>query len=148
MIHRVDANDRVEGVIIERQWGIGVRDFKCYPISLIGTGHALSGGSNSCLIGVDARDSTTHAVGEISRPSAGSTSDFENVTLRAKIKPRKKPIVFLDCGPTVLPNVLTESLLTDRFKDLLGEMAVRAVKEIDAFCHSECLSVDRIWLDY
>ena len=52
MVHRVDAKDRVEGIIIERQWGIGVRDFKCYPISLIGVGHAQSGGSDSCLIGV------------------------------------------------------------------------------------------------
>jgi hypothetical protein len=27
-------------------------------------------------------------------------------------------------------------------------MAVRAVKEINAFCHGEGLSADRIWLDY
>jgi len=148
MIHRVDAKDRVEGIVIERQWGIGVRDFKCYPISLIGVGHAQSGGSDSCLIGVDARNSATHAIGEILRGSAGSTSDFENMMLRSKIKPRKEPIVFLDCGPTVLANVLTESLLTDRLKDLFGEMAVRAIKEINAFCHGEGLSVDRIWLDY
>ena len=148
MIHRVDAKDRVEGIIIERQRGIGVRDFKCYPISLIGVGNALSGGSDSCLIGVDARDSATHAIGEISRGSAGATGDFENVMLRSKIKPRNEPIVFLDCGPTVLANVLTESLLTDRLKDLFGEMAVRAVKEINAFCHGEGLSVDRMWLDY
>src|SRR5438093_12371270 len=102
MIHRVDAKDRVEGIIIERQWGIGVRDFKCYPISLIGAGHALSGGSDSCLIGVDARYSAIHGIGEIPRGAAGSTSDFENIMLRSKIKPRKEPIVFLDCGPTVL----------------------------------------------
>ena len=148
MVHRVDAKDRVEGIIIERQWGIGVRDFKCYPISLIGAGDAQSGGSDSCLIGVDARDSATHAIGEIPRGSAGATSDFENVMLRSKIKPRNEPIVFLDCGPTVLANVLTESLLTDRLKDLFGEMAVRAIKEINAFCHGEGLSVDRMWLDY
>ena len=127
---------------------IGVRDFESYPISLMGVGHAQSGGSDSCLIGVDARDSATHAIGEITRGSAGATSYFESVMLRSKIKPRKEPIVFLGCGPTVLANVLTESLLTDRLKDLFGEMAVRAVKEINAFCHSERLSVDRIWLDY
>jgi hypothetical protein len=57
--------------------------------------------------------------------------------LRSKIKPRNEPIVFLDCGPTVLPNVLTESFLTNRLKDLFGEMAVRAVKEINAFGHGE-----------
>jgi hypothetical protein len=68
--------------------------------------------------------------------------------LRSKIKPRKETIVFLDCGPTVLANVLTECLLTDRLKDLFGEMAVRAIKEINAFCHGEGLSVDRMWLDY
>jgi hypothetical protein len=68
--------------------------------------------------------------------------------LRSKIKPRKKTIVFLDCGPTVLANVVTESLLTDRLKDLFGEMAVRAIKEVNAFCHGEGLSVDRMWLDY
>jgi hypothetical protein len=68
--------------------------------------------------------------------------------LRSKIKPRKEPIVFLDCGPTVLANVLTESFLTYRLKDLFGEMAVRAIKEINAFRHSEGLSVDRMWLDY
>ena len=118
MIHRVDAKERVEGIIIERQSGIGVRDFKCYPISLIGPGYALSGGSDSCLIGVDARDSATDAIGDIPRGSAGATGDFENVMLRSKIKPRKEPIVFLDCGPTVLANVLTERLLTDRLKDL------------------------------
>jgi hypothetical protein len=148
MVHRIDAKERVEGIIIERQWGIGVRDFKCYSISLIGVGHAQSGGSDSCLIGVNARDSATYAVGEIPRGSAGSTSYFENVMLRSKIKPRKEPIVFLDRGPTVLANVLTECLLTDRLKDLFGEMAVRAIKEINAFCYGECLSVDRIWLDY
>jgi hypothetical protein len=148
MIHRVDAKDRVEGIIIKRQSGIGVRDFKCYPISLIGTGHAQSGGSDSCLIGVDARDSATHTIGEIPRGAAGATGDFENVMLRSKIKPRKEAIVFLDCSPTVLTNVVTESLLTDRLEDLFGEMAVRAIKEIDAFCHGEDLSVDRMWLDY
>jgi hypothetical protein len=148
MIHRVDAKDRIEGIIIERQWGIGVRDFKCYPIVLIGAGHAHSGGSDSCLVGVNARDSATHAIGEIPRGSAGATSYFENVMLRSKIKPRKELIVFLDRGPTILANVLTESLLTDRLKDLFGEMAVRAVKEINAFCHGEGLSVDRMWLDY
>jgi hypothetical protein len=148
MVHRVDAKDRVERIIIERQWGIGVRDFKCYPISLIGAGDAQSGGSDSCLIGVDARDSATHAIGEIPSGAAGATGDFENVMLRSKMKPRNEPMVFLDCSPTVLTNVLTESLLTDRLKDLFGEMAVRAIKEINAFCHGECLSVDRMWLDY
>jgi hypothetical protein len=62
--------------------------------------------------------------------------------LRSKIKPRKEPIVFIDCGPTVLTNVLTESLLTNRFEDLFGEMTVRAVKEINAFRHGEGLSTE------
>jgi len=62
--------------------------------------------------------------------------------LRSKIKPRKEPIVFLYCRPTVLANVLTENLLTDRLKDLLGEMAVRAIKEISAFRHGEGVSGD------
>ena len=144
MVHRVDAKDRVEGIIIERQWGIGVRDFKCYPISLIGAGHAQSGGSDSCLIGVDARDSATHAIGEIPRGSAGAASDFANVMLRSEIKPRKEPIVFFECGPTVL----AKSLLTDRLKDLFGEMAVRVIKEINASCHGGGLSINRMWLDY
>jgi hypothetical protein len=148
MVHRVDAKDRVEGIIIEWQWGIGVCDFKCYPISLIGAGHAQSGGSYSRLVGINARDSTTNAIGEIPRGSAGATSHFKNVMLRSKIKPRNEPIVFLDCGPTVLANVLTESFLTNRLKDLFGEMAVRAVKEINAFRHGEGLSIDRMWLDY
>jgi hypothetical protein len=137
MIHGIDAKDRIEGIIIERQSGIGVCDFKCYPISLIGAGYALSGGSDSRLIGVDAGDSATHAIGEIARGTAGATCDFENVMLRSKIKPRNEPIVFVDCGPTVLANVLTEGFLTDRLKDLFGEMAVRAVKKINAFCHGE-----------
>jgi hypothetical protein len=142
MVHRVDAKDCVEGIIIERQSGIGVRDFKCYPISLIGVGHAQSGGSDSCLIGVYARNAATHAIGEIPRRSAGATGDFENVMLGSKIKPRNEPIVFLDRSPTVLANVLTESLLTDRLKDLFGEMTVRAVKEINAFRHGEGLSTE------
>ena len=79
-------------------------------------------------------------IGEIPRRSAGATGDFENVMLRSKIKPRNESIVFLYGSPTVLANVLTESLLTDRLKDLFGEMAVRAVKEINAFCHGEGLS--------
>ena len=147
MVHRVDAKDRVEGIIIERQWGIGVRDFKCYPISLIGAGHAQSGGSDSCLIGVYARDSTTHAIGEISRGSTGSTSYFEDVMFWSKVKPGKEQIVFLDRSPTVLANVLAECLPTDRLKDMFGEMAVRAVEEINAFRHGENPSVDRMWLD-
>jgi hypothetical protein len=68
--------------------------------------------------------------------------------LRSKIKPRNKPVVFVDCGPTILANILTKSFLTNRFKDLFGEMTVRAVKEIYALCHGESLSVDRMWLDY
>ena len=131
---------RVKGIIIERQSGIGVRDFKCYPISLIGVGYAQSGGSDSCLIGVYARDSAIHAVGEIPRGSAGTTSDFENMMLRSKVEPRNESIVFLYRSPTVLANVLTKSLLTDRFEDLFGEMAVRAVKQINAFRHDEGLS--------
>jgi hypothetical protein len=142
MVQRVDAKKRVKGVILERQSGIGVRDFKGYPISPIGVGHAQSGGSDSCFVGVDARDATTHAIGEIPRRSAGATGDFENVMLGSKIKPRNEPIVFLDRSPTVLANVLTESLLTDRLKDLFGEMTVRAVKEINAFRHGEGLSTE------
>jgi hypothetical protein len=140
MVHRIDAKDRVEGIVIEGQWGIGVRDFEYYPIGLIGAGNTLSGGSDSCLIGVDARDLAIHTIGEIPRGSAGATSDFENVMLRSKIKPRNEPIVFFYCGPTVLANVLTESFFTDCLKDLFGEMAVRAVKKINAFCHCEGLS--------
>ena len=140
MVHRVDAKKRVKGIILERQSGIGVRDFKCYPISLIGVGYAQSGGSDSCLIGVDARDSAIHAIGEIPRGSAGATSDFENMMLRSKVEPRNESIVFLYRSPTVLANVLTKSLLTDRFEDLFGEMAVRAVKQINAFRHDEGLS--------
>jgi len=139
MVHRIDAKDRVEGIIIERQWRIGVRDFKCYPIVMIGAGHAQIGGSDSCLIGVNARDSATHASGEIPRGSAGATSYFENMMLRSKVKPGKELIVFLDRSPTVLANVLAECLLTDRLKDLFGEMAVRAIEEINAFCHGENL---------
>jgi hypothetical protein len=146
MVHRIDAKDRVEGIIIERQSGIGVRDFKCYPISLIGAGHAQGGGSDSCLIGVDARDSATHLIGEIPRRSAGATSDFENVMLGSKIKPRDESIVFLDCGPTVLTNVLAE-VYTDRLEDLLVKW-LACYQKINAFCHGEGLSVDRMWLDY
>ena len=131
----------VEGIIVEWQHRVGVCDFKCYPISLIGSwpGSERSG-SDSCLICVDACDSATHAIGEIPRWSAGATGDFENVVLRSKIKPRDEAIVFLDCRPTVLANVLIESLLTDCFEDLFGEMAVRVVKQINAFCHGERLS--------
>jgi hypothetical protein len=68
--------------------------------------------------------------------------------LRSKIKPRKKPIVFVDCGPTVLANVLTESLIANRLKDLFGEMAVRAVEKINAFRHGHGLSVSGMWLDH
>jgi hypothetical protein len=35
MVHRIDAKHRVEGIVIERQSGIGVRNSKRYPISLI-----------------------------------------------------------------------------------------------------------------
>ena len=57
--------------------------------------------------------------------------------LRSKIEPRDESTVFLYCGPTVLANVLTESFLTNRLKNLLGEMAVGTVKEINAFYHGE-----------
>jgi hypothetical protein len=53
-----------------------------------------------------------------------------------KIKPRNEPVVFLECGPTVLANILTKSFLTNRLKDLFGEMAVSAVEEINAFRHA------------
>jgi len=78
-----------------------------------------------------------YAIGDIPRGSAGAAGHFENVMFRSKIKPRNEPVVFLDCGPTVLANVLTESFLTNRLKDLFGEMAVRAVKEINAFGDGE-----------
>jgi hypothetical protein len=144
MVHRIDAKDGVERIIIERQSGIGVRDFERYPISLIGVRHTQVRGSDSRFVGVDPRHSAIHFIGDIPRGSAGPTGDFENVMLRPKIKPRNKPIVFLDCGPTVLANVPTGSLLTNRLKDLFGEMAVRAVEKINAFRHSEDLSVDRM----
>jgi hypothetical protein len=142
MVHRIDAKKCVKGVVFERQSGIGVRDFKCYPISLFGVGYTQSGGSDSRLVSVDARDAATHAIGEIPRRSAGATGDFKNVMVGSKIKPRNEPIVFLYRRPTVLANVLTESLLTDRLKDLFGEMTVRAVKEINAFRHGEDLSTE------
>jgi hypothetical protein len=67
--------------------------------------------------------------------------------LRSKIKPRNEPIVFLGRGLPVLANVLTESLLTDLRRNLFGEMTVGAIKKINAFCHGEGLSIDRMWLD-
>src|SRR5438046_10147829 len=100
-------------------------------MSLIGAGHALTGGSDSCLICVDACDSATHAMGKIPRGSAGATGDFENVMLRSKIKPRDEAIVFLYCGPNVLVNVMTESIITDRFEELFGEMTVRVITAIN-----------------
>src|SRR4029077_2856983 len=95
MVHRVDAKKTVKGVILERQSGIGVRDFKGYPISRIGVGYAQGGSNDSSLIGVDARDSTIPAAGEIPRGSTGATSDFENMMLRSKVEPRNESIVFL-----------------------------------------------------
>jgi hypothetical protein len=140
MVHRVDAKKPVKEIILERQSGIGVRDFKGYPISRIRVGYAQGGRSDSCFIGVYARDSTIHAAGEILRGSTGATSDFENMMLRSKVEPRNESIVFLYRSPTVLANVLTKGLLTDRFEDLFGKMAVRAVKQINAFRHDEGLS--------
>jgi len=144
MVHRIDAKDRVEEIVVERQRRIRVRDFKCYPVSLIGVGHAHSSGSDSCFVGVNPRDSAIHAFGDISRRPAGATGDFENMMLRPKTKPRNEPIVFLDCSPTVLANVLTESLFTNRLKDMFGEMAVGAVEKINSFRHGENLSVGRM----
>ena len=68
--------------------------------------------------------------------------------LRYKVKPRNEPVVFLYRGPTVLANILTKSFLTDRFKDLFREMAVRAVEEINPFRHRQVLLVDRMCLNY
>jgi hypothetical protein len=70
------------------------------------------------------------------------------VMLRSKIKPRNEPIVFFDGGPAILANVLIESFLTNRLKDLFGEMALCAVEEIDAFRHGDDRSITRTWLDY
>jgi len=144
MVHRIDAKDRVEGIIIERQWGIGVRDFKCYPISLIGTGHAQSGGSDSASLASMPVTRQLTPIGDIPRRSAGATSDFENMMLRSKIKPRKEPIVFLNGGPTVLANVLTECLLTDRLKNafvkwlyVLSKRSMRTAT-LSAFRSIEC----------
>src|SRR5262245_13833890 len=135
MVHRIDAKNRVEGITIERQSGIRIRHFNRDPISESSVGHALSGGSDSCLIGIDARNSATCGFGQIPRRSAGATGDFENMMLRSEVKPRNKPIVFVGCGPTVLANVLAESFFSYCLKDLLGKMAVRAVEEINAFRH-------------
>ena len=79
MVHRVDAKKPVKEIILERQSGIGVRDFKGYAISRIGVGHALSGVGDSCLIGIDARDPAIRVIGQIPRGSTGATSDFENM---------------------------------------------------------------------
>ena len=57
---------------------------------------------------------------------------------------RKRPIELhranssLVTGPVITTG--SESLLTNCVKDLFGEMAVGAVKEINAFCHVEDLS--------
>jgi hypothetical protein len=57
--------------------------------------------------------------------------------LRSQIKPRKEAVVFLDRIPTVLTNIPTERFFADRLQDLFGEMAVRAIEEINPFCHRE-----------
>jgi hypothetical protein len=137
MIHRVDTKDCIERIVIERQYGIGVCGFKRDSIAEIGPGHALSSGSDSCLIRVYTGDSTTCGAGQVSGGSAGATGDFQNVMLRLKIQPRYEVIVFIGCGPTVLADVLTERLPANCLKDLLSEMAVRAVEEINAFRHSD-----------
>src|SRR5262249_47198099 len=143
-----DAKDAIKRIIIERQSRIGVCGLECDPISKIGVSHAQSGGSDSCLICVDARDSAGHAICHISGGSTRPPGDLENVMVRSKIKPRNESIVFLHRGPTVLANVLTKSFLTNCLKDIFREMAVRAVEEINAFRHDQNLPVDRMCLDY
>ena len=122
MIHRIDAKDRVERVINERQSRIRVRDGKAYPIGLIQFGRPLSGRINSCFICVDSRNSATQAIGEIACGPAGTASDFKNVMLGQKIKPRKETIIFFNRIPTILANVLTECFFADRFQNLPGEV--------------------------
>ncbi len=137
MIHRIDAKDRVERIIIKGQPGIRVCHGKGYSICLIGVGCPLSSRSDSGFICVDARNSATQAIDEITCRSAGAASHFKSVMLRSQIKPRKEAIVFVDRIPTVLTNVLTKCFLADRLQDLFREMAVRAIEEINALCHCE-----------
>jgi hypothetical protein len=69
--------------------------------------------------------------------AAGATSYFEDVMLRLKTEPGEKAIIFLDRRPTVLTNVLTERFLADGLENLIREMAVGAIKEINASCHNQ-----------
>jgi hypothetical protein len=128
MVHRVDAENGIEGFVIKGQAQIRISHFEVYPISLLGLGGTLSSGSDSAFIDVNASDLATHSIGEIEAWSTGATSHFEGMTPRRKVKPRDKAVIFLDRHPAVLADVLTESLRADRFQNLLRELAVGAIK--------------------
>jgi hypothetical protein len=142
MIHRIDAKDPVERVINERQSRIRVRDGKAYPIGVVQFGRPLSGRINSCFICVDSRNSATQAIRKVACGPTGTASDFKNVMLGQKIKPRKETIIFLNRIPTILANVLAEYFFADRFQNLPGEVAVGAVEQINALRHLLGLSIN------
>ena len=55
--------------------------------------------------------------------------------LRCRMKPGDEAVIFLESEPAILADVLAESFLADRFKNLLREIGTGAMKEIDTLGH-------------
>jgi hypothetical protein len=65
------------------------------------------------------------------------------VIVSGEAEPGEKTVVFINRHPAVLTDIHAKGFLADDVEDVLGEVAVRAVEQIDAFRHVNLPSWNR-----
>src|SRR5947207_12078963 len=135
MIHCIDAENRVEAIVIKGQTGVCIRYREAYSASLIRTTRHPRSRGHALLIRIHSSDAAPNCLGQVESRTTGACGDLEQMRFRRQPKPGKKTIIFIDRQPAVLANVDAESFLSDDLKNVLVKLAVGIPIEIAAFCH-------------
>src|SRR5687768_8322994 len=143
VVHRVDAQNRIEGIVGKRQGCIRVNQFEVYAISFACVLRTLRSRSDSTLIRINAGDVAIRFLSEIESRATRPTRDFEHMIVWFEIEPANKAVILINRDPAVLADILSKRFFTDGIQDLLGEIGVGAIK-IDAFGHTNPIRCRRL----
>jgi hypothetical protein len=130
MIHRVDAQQCVEGVVIEWQRARRIRHHEFQTLRETRTGCRTVGGLHATRIGVQTRHATTRLPGEVQCRTPGAAGNLYYMGLVAEAQRLDEAFVFVGRDPAVLADVLAERRRTHRRQHLFGEVCVGVVKEV------------------
>ena len=132
VVDRVDAQQRVEAPVVERQGFARVASHEPRTV-----GEPLLSGcgvrrGDARIVHVDAGHAAAGLTSHEQRGSARSACDLEHVALRVELEPSTEGALLIGRQPRVLADLLAERLGSDRLVELVGEACVGLVIELAA----------------